>query len=131
MALTTALGLSSIFGHRYAADLSRDAERRRLYDHASPRRTVGHLVGLDRLSRAKLRFSLACTNLKAGDDVYFDNTCDEIRPTRVLASGAPTRLFPPLEADLIGVAVDLLIFEALSQLRWTRLPPITGGWPRR
>jgi NTE family protein len=100
VALTAALGRPGLFGHRYPGLLSvlpgmpGDVA---LYDHAPLRRTLERLVDFDRLNRAEVRFALACTDLETGDDVYFDNTREEIRPEHVLASAAIAPLFPPVE----------------------------------
>jgi NTE family protein len=101
VALTAALGRPGLFGHRYPGLLSvlpgmpGDVA---LYDHAPLRRTLERLVDFDRLNRAEeVGLTVACTDLETGDDVYFDNTREEIRPEHVLASAAIAPLFPPVE----------------------------------
>jgi len=68
-----------------------------LYDHAPLRGTLERLVDFDRLNRAEVRLTLACTDLETGEDVYFDNTREAIGPEHVLASAAIAPLFPPVE----------------------------------
>jgi NTE family protein len=67
-----------------------------LYDHAPLRGTLERLVDFDRLNRAEVRLTLACTDLETGEDVYFDNTRERIGPEHVLASAAIAPLFPPV-----------------------------------
>ena len=100
VALAAALGRPSIFGHRYPGlwsilpGMPGDVA---LYDHAPLRRTLERLVDFDRLNRAEMRFTVACTCVETGEDVYFDTTRDEIRPEHILASAAIAPLFPPVE----------------------------------
>src|SRR5215213_9295698 len=101
VALTAMLGRPGLFGHRYPGLLSvlpgmpGDVA---LYDHTPLRRTLERLVDFDRLNRAEeVGLTVACTDLETGDDVYFDNTREEIRPEHVLASAAIAPLFPPVE----------------------------------
>src|SRR3954463_12243640 len=68
-----------------------------LYDHAPLRGTLERLVDFDRLNRAEVRLTLACTDLETGEDVYFDNPREGIGPEHVLASAAIAPLFPPVE----------------------------------
>ena len=102
VALTALLGRPSIFGHRYPGlwslfpGMPSDIA---LYDHAPLRRTLERLVDFDRLNRAETRLAIACTDLGTGDDVYFDNTRDEILPEHLLASAAIAPLFPPVEIN--------------------------------
>jgi NTE family protein len=101
-ALAAALGRPSIFGHRYPGlwsilpGMPSDVA---LYDHIPLQRTLERLVDFDRLNRAETRFTLACTDLETGDDVYFDNTRHELGPEHILASAAIAPLFPPVEID--------------------------------
>jgi NTE family protein len=99
-ALAAAVGRPAIFGHRFPGLLSvlpGMPDDVALYDHAPLRRTLERLVDFDRLNRAEVRFTLACTDLETGGDVYFDNAREEIRPEHVLASAAIAPLFPPVE----------------------------------
>jgi NTE family protein len=98
-ALAVMFGRPSIFGHRYPGlwsilpGMPRDVS---LYDHRPLRRTLERLVDFDRLNRGETRFTLACTDIETGEDVYFDTTRDEIRPEHILASAAIAPLFPPV-----------------------------------
>jgi NTE family protein len=100
--LAAVLGRPSIFGYRYPGlwsifpGVPNDVA---LYDHARLRRTLERLVDFDRLNRAETRFTLACTDIETGDDIYFDNTRHEIGPEHILASAALAPLFPPVEID--------------------------------
>src|SRR3954447_5715015 len=76
---------------------ARGAGRRRALRPCALRDTLERLVDFDRLNRAEVRLTLACTDLETGEDVYFDNTREEIRPEHVLASAAIAPLFPPVE----------------------------------
>ena len=68
-----------------------------IYDHAPLRRTLERLVDFERLNRADVRLTVGCVDLESGDEVYFDNTREEIRPEHILASTAITPAFPPVE----------------------------------
>ncbi len=84
MALTAALGRPGLFGHRFPGlwsvlpGMPGDVA---LYDHAPLRRTLERLVDFDRLNRAEVRLTVACTDLETGEDAYFDNA----RLTRAFA----------------------------------------------
>jgi NTE family protein len=99
-ALAVLLGRPGIFRHRYPgmwSALPGMPDDVALFDHAPLRSTVERLVDFDRINRAEVPFSLACTDLETGEDVYFHNTRDEIRPEHLLASAALAPLFPPVE----------------------------------
>ena len=68
-----------------------------IYDHAPLRSTLELLVDFERLNRADVRLTVGCVDLESGDEVYFDNTREEIRPEHILASTAITPAFPPVE----------------------------------
>jgi NTE family protein len=70
-----------------------------IYDHAPLRRTLERLVDFERLNRAEVRLTVGCVDLESGEEVYFDNTREEIRPEHILASTAITPAFPPVEID--------------------------------
>jgi NTE family protein len=99
-ALAVLLGRPGIFRHRYPglwSVLPGVPDDVALFDHAPLRQTLERLVDFDRLNRAEVPFTLACTDLETGEDVYFHNTRDEIRPEHLLASAALSPLFPPVE----------------------------------
>src|SRR5919206_536658 len=99
-ALAAILGRPGIFRHRYPglwSVLPGVPDDVALYDHAPLRGTLERLVDFDRLNRAEVRLTLACTDLETGEDVHFDNTREEIGPEHVLASAAIAPLFPPVE----------------------------------
>jgi len=70
-----------------------------LYDQTPLRRTLERLVDFDRLNRAAGRFTAVCVDIETGDEVYFDNTRDTIRPEHIVASAAIPPAFPPVEID--------------------------------
>ena len=102
VALTASFGRPGLFAHRYPGlwsmlpGMPGDVA---LYDHAPLRRTLERFVDFDRLNRAETHFTLACTDIETGEDVYFDNRRHEIGPEHVLASTAIAPLFPPVEID--------------------------------
>jgi NTE family protein len=101
-ALAAILGRPTIFRHRYPglwSVLPGVPDDVALYDHAPLRGTLERLVDFDRLNRAEVRLTLACTDLETGEDVHFDNTRERIGPEHVLASAAIAPLFPPVEVD--------------------------------
>jgi NTE family protein len=68
-----------------------------IYDHSPLRSTLERLVDFERLNRAEVRHTVGCVDLESGEEVYFDNTREEIRPEHILASTAITPAFPPVE----------------------------------
>jgi NTE family protein len=99
-ALALAVGRPTLFGPRYPglwSILPGMPDDVALHDQAPLRRTLLRLVDFDRLNRAEVRFTLACTDLETGEDVYFDNTREAIGPDHLLASTAIAPLFPPVE----------------------------------
>jgi NTE family protein len=70
-----------------------------LYDQTPLRRTLERLVDFDRLNRAEVRFTAVCVDIETGEEVYFDNTRETIRPEHILASAAIPPAFPPVEID--------------------------------
>lgn len=99
-AMATVFGRPSIFRHRFPGLWSvlpwmpNDVA---LYDQSPLRDTLERLVDFDRLNRAEVRFSAGCIDIETGDEVYFDNFRDEIRPEHIMASAAITPAFPPVE----------------------------------
>ena len=70
-----------------------------LYDHSPLRQTLERLVDFDRLNGGEVRLSIGCVDMETGENVYFDNTRQEIGPQHILASGAIVPVFPPVEID--------------------------------
>ena len=68
-------------------------------DHSPLRRTLERLVDFDRLNGGHVRFSVATVDIQTGEEVYFDNTRDVIRPEHVFASAAIPPAFPPVEIN--------------------------------
>ncbi len=54
-------------------------------------------MDFERLNRAEVRLTVGCVDLESGNEVYFDNTREEIGPEHILASTAITPAFPPVE----------------------------------
>ena len=70
-----------------------------LYDQTPLRCTLERLVDFDRLNRADVRFTAVSVDIETGEEVYFDNTRDTIRPEHIVASAAIPPAFPPVEID--------------------------------
>lgn len=70
-----------------------------IYNHRPLKRTLERFVDFDRLNRAEVRFSAGCVDLETGDEVFFDNTRQEIRPEHIMASAAISPAFPPVEIE--------------------------------
>ena len=102
VALTTMLCRPTLFRRRYPGLWSilpwipNDVA---LYDHGPLRSTLEQLVDFDMLNHGDVRFTVACTDLETGQDVYFDNVHGEIRSEHILASAALGPGFPPVEID--------------------------------
>lgn len=98
--MATLFGRPSIFRHRFPGLWSvlpwvpNDVA---LYDQSPLRDTLERLIDFDLLNRAEVRFSAGCVDIETGDEVYFDNSRDEIRPEHIMASAAITPAFPPME----------------------------------
>ena len=101
-ALTMMYARPSIFRHRLPGPWSmlpgvpNDIA---LFDHGPLRRTLERLVDFNRLNAGEVRFSVATVDIQTGEEVYFDNTRDVIRPEHILASAAIPPAFPPVEID--------------------------------
>lgn len=98
--MATLFGRPSIFRHRFPGLWSvfpwvpNDVA---LYDQSPLRDTLERLIDFNLLNRAEVRFSAGCVDLETGNEVYFDNRRDEIRPEHIMASAAITPAFPPVE----------------------------------
>lgn len=100
--LTLAWGRPSIFTHRYPglwSALPWVPNDVALFDHRPLRATLERLVDFERLNRAEIRLTIACIDVATGEEVFFDNTHQAIRPEHILASAALLPAFPPVEID--------------------------------
>ncbi|ACB83200.1 Patatin [Methylorubrum populi BJ001] len=100
--LTLAWGRPSIFTHRYPglwSALPWVPNDVALFDHRPLLATLERLVDFERLNRAEIRLTIACIDVATGEEVFFDNTRETIRPEHILASAALLPAFPPVEVD--------------------------------
>jgi NTE family protein len=100
--LTLAWGRPSIFTHRYPglwSALPWVPNDVALFDHRPLLATLERLVDFERLNRAEIRLTIACIDVATGEEVFFDNTRQTIRPEHILASAALLPAFPPVEVD--------------------------------
>jgi NTE family protein len=100
--LTLAWGRPSIFTHRYPglwSALPWVPNDVALFDHRPLLDTLERLVDFERLNRAEIRLTIACIDVATGEEVFFDNTRQRIRPEHILASAALLPAFPPVEVD--------------------------------
>ncbi|MFV0386582.1 patatin-like phospholipase family protein [Paracoccus sp. (in: a-proteobacteria)] len=63
------------------------------------RDTLLELVDFDYLNSGEVRFAVGAVDVATGNQVYFDNTRQQIGPEHVMASGALPPGFPPVEID--------------------------------
>ncbi len=70
------------------------------YDTTEMRRTLERLVDFDRINDARsMRVSVGAVNVRSGNFVYFDNTCDTLGVDHFMASAALPPAFPAVEID--------------------------------
>ena len=69
------------------------------YDTAPLKATLERLVDFDRINAGTMRFSVGATNIRSGQQFYFDNTTRRIGPEHVMASGSLPPGLPPQEID--------------------------------
>lgn len=69
------------------------------YDTAPLRETLLELVDFDYLNSGKMRFAVGAVNIETGNQIYFDNKREVIRPEHIMASGALPPGFPPVVID--------------------------------
>jgi NTE family protein len=70
-----------------------------LFDHRPLRRTLERLVDFGRLNGGETRLTVGCVDIETGEEVFFDNRREAIRPEHVLASTAIIPAFPPVEIE--------------------------------
>lgn len=70
-----------------------------LFDHGPLRNTLERLVDFDRLNGGDVRVTVGCVDIETGEEVFFDNRRDVIRPEHILASTAILPAFPPVQVD--------------------------------
>jgi NTE family protein len=70
-----------------------------LFDHEPLRETVERLVDFERLNGGETRLTVCCIDIESGEEVFFDNGREAIRPEHILASTAMLPAFPPVEVD--------------------------------
>ncbi len=69
------------------------------YDTSPLKATLERLVDFDRINAGTMRFSVGATNMRSGEQIYFDNTNSRIGPEHVMASGALPPGLPPQEIE--------------------------------
>ena len=69
------------------------------YDTSPLKATLERLVDFDRINAGTMRFSVGATNMRSGEQIYFDNANSRIGPEHVMASGALPPGLPPQEID--------------------------------
>ncbi|MGA7325263.1 MAG: patatin-like phospholipase family protein [Rhodomicrobium sp.] len=69
------------------------------YDTTPLKATLGRLVDFHRINAGNMRFSVGSTNIRTGEQIYFDNTTHRIGPEHVMASGALPPGLPPQDID--------------------------------
>lgn len=69
------------------------------YDTNTLKNTLERFVDFDRINHEETRFSVGAVNVRTGNFIYFDNTCDEIRPEHIMASGSLPPGFAATEID--------------------------------
>jgi NTE family protein len=100
--LALAWGRPSIYSHRLPglwSALPWVPNDVALFDHAPLRATLERLVDFERLNAVEIPLTIGCVDLESGEEVYFDNRRDTIRPEHLLASAAIMPAFPPVEID--------------------------------
>ncbi|WP_298622562.1 DUF3734 domain-containing protein [uncultured Legionella sp.] len=69
------------------------------YDTNTLKNTLERFVDFDRINHGESRFSVGAVNVSTGNFIYFDNTCHEIRPEHIMASGSLPPGFAATEID--------------------------------
>jgi NTE family protein len=69
------------------------------YDTGPLKAALERLVDFDRINAGDMRFSVGATNMRSGQQIYFDNTTHRIGPEHVMASGSLPPGLPPQEID--------------------------------
>ncbi len=70
------------------------------YDTRPLRDTLERLADFDRINDTRqMRVSVGAVNVRSGNFVYFDNTCERLRPEHFMASGALPPGFAAVEID--------------------------------
>jgi NTE family protein len=70
-----------------------------IFDHEPLRETLERLVDFSRLNASETRLTVGCVDVETGEEVFFDNRHDVIRPEHILASTAILPAFPPVEVE--------------------------------
>jgi len=69
------------------------------YESAPLRGTLERLVDFDRINAGSMHFSVNAVNVRSGEFVCFDNTCQRIDPAHVLASCSLPPYLPATKID--------------------------------
>ncbi len=95
-------GVQGFYQPRFPAPFFRTPgtpEALSFYDTAPLRDTLLELVDFDYLNSGEVRLAVGAVNVETGNQIYFDNHLQEIRPEHIMASGALPPGFPPVEID--------------------------------
>ncbi|QDA36918.1 patatin-like phospholipase family protein (plasmid) [Paracoccus liaowanqingii] len=70
---------------------------RAIASHDAMAATLSRLIDFERLNTAEQRFSFLALDVESGEEVWFDNRDDQIKPEHLLAATAILPMFSPIE----------------------------------